>query len=110
MREYENGSLTGTVLQIILHPRQLVRSERAQAILLDVHHIHETDKVNAVMVKAIPAVALGILSKAFEIVFAIVAGDIIFAGYIKYLLCVFMFLCPSSIGQLCQIAPDRQDG
>ena len=104
--------LAGTIFQIGFQPLQLILAQRAQAVLLDVHHVHETDEVNAIMVETIPALAFGVFSEAVEIGFAIVAGDIMFAGHVKNLLGFYglhqlvngvEFICAGQMGKIARM-------
>jgi hypothetical protein len=46
----------------------------------------ETDEMHALVVEALPGLAAGGFAEAFEIQFAVVAGDVVFAGDIEHFL------------------------
>src|SRR5258705_2213207 len=76
-----DGRVTRATFQVVFEPFQLLLTERAEAVLLDVHDVDNPNEMDTAMVKAIPTVTLRIFSETFEIQFAIVARDIMLAGH-----------------------------
>jgi hypothetical protein len=70
--------------QVVLHPGDLFISELAHSF--ELHHVHESNKVNAFVSEAVPAFTLGAFPITVQVLFAIVDRSVMFAGYIENLL------------------------
>src|SRR5579864_3004950 len=98
------------MLYIILHPFQLLASQAAQTAGLQVHDVDQSDEMNAFLIKAVPACALGVLAIAFQILLAVVADYVMFAGNIKDILSAGAFqqlvnaIKLFRLGKVCDIA------
>ena len=60
---------------------ELVGAERAEAAGLQVQHVHQADEVHAFRVEAVPALALGVLSVALQVLLAVVVEHVVLAGH-----------------------------
>ena len=78
MREYDNRRAGGETGDVPAEPFQLLWADRSESFQLDT--VVETDEMYALMVKALPGLAGSRFAEALEKQFAVVAGDIVFAG------------------------------
>ena len=84
VREDDNRRAVGDVGDVLAEPFQLLRADLAEPFQLGA--VVETDEMHALVVKALPGLAAGGFAETLEIQFAVVAGDIVFAGDIEHFL------------------------
>ena len=82
VREDDNWRTGGDVGDVLAEPFQLLRADRAKPFQLDA--IVQTNEMYALMVKALPSFAGSRFAEALEKQFAVVAGDVVFAGDIEH--------------------------
>ena len=71
--------------QVVFQPLELLVAQKAKSAGLEVGNVDEADEVDAVLVEAVPAAALGVLAVAFEIGFAsALIDDVVLAGHIVH--------------------------
>src|SRR5258708_10405221 len=86
VREHNYGCAFGEMSDVVFQPLQLCRSERTHASSLQVHHVHKSNQVNALLVKAVPTSALCVLAVTLEVLLAVVFQHVVFTGYEKHIL------------------------
>src|SRR5690242_10883009 len=76
---------------IVLQPGKLLLSQDAQSAFGDIHHVNQTNEVNAMFVEAEPTVALGSFGEARSKFLTIITDDVVFTWHVKNLssLCRF---------------------
>src|SRR5436190_21442878 len=85
MSEDHDGRAIREMGNIISKPIQLLVSQYSQAAGLEVHHIHQSNEMHALVIETSPAVAASSLAIAFQIQLAIIREDIVFTRHIKHL-------------------------
>src|SRR5271170_601327 len=70
------------MLDVGFEPPQLLVAKGTEAAGFQIHHVYQTDKVHAFLVEAVPAGALCIFAVTIKELLAIVANEIVFAGYV----------------------------
>lgn len=86
MCKNDNRGFAGAILQIGFEPGELLSTQGAQAVLLDIHDVYKPDEVYSMMVETVPAMAFGTFSEALKVQLAVVASNIMFARDIEDLL------------------------
>src|SRR5579864_9508652 len=81
VRKHDNRSARLEVLYIVLKPLQLLAPERAQTAGLEVHDVDQTDEVDAIFVKAVPALTFGVLGITFAEHLSVIIQHIVLAGH-----------------------------
>lgn len=66
MGEHHNRGACGAASQVILEPIELVFAERSHAARLQVRHVVEADKVDTLVIEALPARSFGSFSEALN--------------------------------------------
>src|SRR5262249_35301469 len=84
--EYDDRRAVLQMGDVVLEPRQLPGSERAETARLQVEDVHQADEVRALLIEAVPAGAVGALAVALEILLAIVVEHVVFTGYEEHIL------------------------
>lgn len=84
MRENDDGRAGGDRLKIALKPLQLLIAKGSPAVNL--RHIIQTCKVDAFMLEAVPAFALGSFAISLQILFAIIYAGVMLTRHIEDLL------------------------
>ncbi len=83
--EDDDRSGGGKPPHIVGEPDELLGPENAEAAGLQVHHIDQTDEMDAVLVEGIPARALGVLAVALEIGLArLLVEDVVLARHVVH--------------------------
>src|SRR5579862_326163 len=68
---------------VLLDPFELLLAEVAQSACLEVQHVDESDKMGAVLIEAVPAIALRSLAETLVEHFAVVAEHVVLAGNVE---------------------------
>src|SRR5262249_31793211 len=84
VREDNNRSAGADPGDIFAEPFQLLGSDGAEALQL--RAVVQANEMNALVVEALPGLSGGRFAEALEIEFAVVAGDIVFAGDVEHIL------------------------
>ena len=75
------GVLDERPFRSFFEPGELVVAQAAQAVRLEVHHVHQGDEVHAVVVEAVIALVFRGLPEAAEIFRSGTIGHVVFAGH-----------------------------
>ena len=67
MGEDDDGRRSGFAFEIVFQPLELIRAERAKAVLLEIDDIVERHEMHAALIERIPAAAGRSLAEALEI-------------------------------------------
>jgi hypothetical protein len=86
VRKDHNRRAVLQMLNVIFHPFELLESQRAQSSRLQILHVHQSDKVHTLLVKAVPTGALTTLSVALQELLAIIVEHVVLARNVKYIL------------------------
>src|SRR4029077_16383979 len=88
VREDDNRRARPQTFHVAFQPFELLVAEVTKTAGFQVHHIYQSNKVDAVFVEAVPARTLRFdpLPVAFEILLAVIAEDIVLAGDIEDIL------------------------
>src|SRR5579864_5432047 len=71
------------MFDVILQPLQLIAPERPESSGLEIQHIHQADKMHAVLVEAVPARAARFSSKTLEELLSIVVQHVVLSGDVE---------------------------
>ena len=82
VREDDYRRAGGEMGDVLCEPFQLLRADLAEPFQLGA--VVETNEMYALVVKALPGLAGGKSAETIEVQFAVVAGDIVFAGDIEH--------------------------
>src|SRR6266536_1260802 len=74
------------MLDIFLHPLQLLRPQRSQPTGLQIDDIHQSDEMHAFLIEAVPARSLRIFSKPIKVTLAVVVNHVVFAWDVEHIL------------------------
>src|SRR5271168_5318646 len=80
VREDDDGRAGRELFHVVFEPLELIGAEQAQAAGFEVSHVVEGDEVDALLVKAVPAAALGAFAEAVEEFAAVVNEHVVLAG------------------------------
>jgi hypothetical protein len=83
VRENNNGRAAFETGDVFLKPFELLGAEIAQSTCLEVQHIDQADEMSTVLIKAVPAIALGPLAETLVKHLAVVAENIMLTGNVK---------------------------
>src|ERR1700758_834112 len=79
--EEHNRSAGRAALQIVLKPLELLVTERPHASGFQIGDIHESHKVDALLIEAVPAAALCAFPIALQKLLAVVAQHVVLTGH-----------------------------
>src|SRR6202142_2977369 len=80
VREYHDRRAVLQVLDVVLHPRELLGTERTESPSLEIHHVYQPDEMHALLVEAVPSRALAPFSVALEKLLSVIVEDVVLAG------------------------------
>src|SRR5205823_928388 len=81
--ENDNRGAVRKMLDVFFHPLELLGPQRSQATRFEVHNVHQTDKMNALLLEAVPSGALSVFAETIEVAFAVVINHVVFAGNVE---------------------------
>ena len=84
MGEDDDGSRSRPAFKVVFEPFKLIRPEKAEATGLQIHDVDQTDKVHAVGVERVPAVAFGGLAITVAVKFPVRIEKVVLAGDVMH--------------------------
>src|SRR5580692_9584323 len=83
MCKHHNWRAAGARLEVGFQPLELIGAQFSE--VFQSNHIHQPDKVHALLIEAVPTVALRALAVAFQILLAVIHRRVMLAGHIENL-------------------------